>query len=305
MDGLEKRKTKGRYSKAACVAELPPQCKGAVVEFTVRRRRYSVDVSAMSQKSLDKGTRRQVMRTGAVWFYGASASSNASGLDADHAAGARWSRYETALQRLLEEAYQEHSAAGGRKRGAEGAKEGSGDGPREAMVSEQAAALVEAATEGGLGEGEARAALDAVLAPGVALPAVLRTLRALTERHGVRCTEDDVRRVVLCVGSVAALQLILRSSPDLQIVGLDIFERRFDPRFAGLKINDDGLKRCLKAVLARGARLGQPSSVPASKLLRKLDVDASPAWAARFLESMAQAGWELPEPLQARVEAFL
>jgi len=308
LDEREERRPRGRCrAPKACSADLPPQRKGAAVEFSMGASHYVVDVTGMYQKNLVSGNRRTVRRTGGTWFFDASssASSRAGGPRADPSAGARWTRYESGLQRLLEEAYREHGAPG-EAAGEEGAPEASAEGSARGLGPAELLARASSAREGSLAAEELRAGVEAALAPGVDLGTRLRILEVLTLRHGARCTEDDVRRATLSVGSLAVLQIVLRSSPeDLQLAGMDIFERRFDPRFARLKINDDGLKRCLKALLARGARLGQPSCVPASKLLRKIDADAFPEWVRRCLRSPKDPELELPEPLQARVEAFL
>merc|ERR1712232_1039252 len=109
----------------------------------------------------------------------------------------------------------------------------------------------------------------------------------LSQHGNLRCTLDDVRRAGLLVGSIAMLQLVLASNSKIQLQGMPIFDRRYPGQF---KLNEVGRKRCLKAMLARGAVLGPPNLLPSSKLLRKIEADAMAEWARRYLDSMVILG---------------
>merc|ERR1712232_1555402 len=97
--------------------------------------------------------------------------------------------------------------------------------------------------------------------------------------QGFEFSVDDARRVALLTCSPEALQLVVCSAPQVQLFGIDIF----DKRYPGLVFNER-LKLCVKILLARGARLGKHA--PASKLIRKLEADTRDPWAQRYLASM-------------------
>jgi len=298
----ERAKPKGRNSHGKALnPDVKPARRGSLVEFAIRKSHYVVDVNKMCQVNLSSGNRRLVWRKSATSWHFNAASSGASRSTGE---AFQWARYAMNVEDLLEEAFRECCSRTGAA-----PDNGKGLGPLEPAPGppatlREAAARAEATTPGGLDPESRSELLGAALAPGAPRGPALQALRVLTEHHGMRCSAEDARLAALCTGSMAALQLVLRSNPGVQLLGLDVFERRFG-NFCGRKINDEGIKHCLKALLARGACLGQPSSVPASKLLRKLDADAFPAWAQRYFSSMARAGMELPEQVQARVEAFL
>lgn len=153
-------------------------------------------------------------------------------------------------------------------------------------------AAVEASASSGAGS-ESKVAKAACLAAPL--------IAALSQRHGLRCTADDARRAGLLAGSMRLLRAVLVSSPDLNLVGVDIFDRKYTK----LRLNEPGRKNCIKCLLARGMRFGSSECTPSSKLLRKLEGDADPQWADRYLDSMMRACPALPENLPGRVRAFL
>eukprot|EP00930_Biecheleria_cincta_P001979 TRINITY_DN103057_c0_g1_i1.p1 TRINITY_DN103057_c0_g1~~TRINITY_DN103057_c0_g1_i1.p1 ORF type:complete len:403 (-),score=56.51 TRINITY_DN103057_c0_g1_i1:20-1228(-) len=113
----------------------------------------------------------------------------------------------------------------------------------------------------------------------------------------LRCTADHVRRAGLVVGSMRLLQAVLRSAPNLQLVGIDIFDRKY-PK---LSLQDVGRKNCVRCLLSRGMRLGSSTHVPQGKLLRKVEADAEPAWTERYLDCMMTENPQLPEWVRIRV----
>merc|ERR1740121_376308 len=118
----------------------------------------------------------------------------------------------------------------------------------------------------------------ALLAPGIKSSVALPALGALVREQGLQFCAEDARHAALHVGSAAVLQVVLCSEPQVQVVGLDIFDRRYP----GL-VFDEGIKACVKILLARGAQLGKLA--PPGKLLRKVEGDMLEAWAVRYLDS--------------------
>merc|ERR1712083_1063901 len=109
-------------------------------------------------------------------------------------------------------------------------------------------------------------------------------------------------RAALGSSSMAVLRFVLESSPAIQLHGLDIFDRRY----VGTKVNGhESRKACLKALLARGAKLGPANNVPSSKLLRKLECESFQSWVDRYFKSMACARMDMPDNLRERICAFL
>lgn len=126
-------------------------------------------------------------------------------------------------------------------------------------------------------------------------------LKRLATRHGLRCSIEHARRAGLVIGSMQLLRAVLVSTPDLCLVGADIF----DKRYAKLKMNDSGRKNSIRCLLARGMRLGSKDCTPSSKLLRKVEEDAAPQWTTRWLDSAMLAYPTLPESMRSRVLAFV
>eukprot|EP00928_Gymnodinium_smaydae_P082628 TRINITY_DN65949_c0_g1_i1.p1 TRINITY_DN65949_c0_g1~~TRINITY_DN65949_c0_g1_i1.p1 ORF type:complete len:467 (-),score=54.52 TRINITY_DN65949_c0_g1_i1:725-2125(-) len=126
-------------------------------------------------------------------------------------------------------------------------------------------------------------------------------LKSLVQRHGFRCDVNHVRRAGLVAGSMQLLQVALQSAPSIQLVGEDIFDRKY-PK---LKLNDVSRKNCIRCLLSRGMHLGNSSVTPVSKLLRKIDADATPQWAARWLNTMMTLYPQMPEAIRTRVCIFL
>lgn len=124
---------------------------------------------------------------------------------------------------------------------------------------------------------DVRAACEAVFTAGVSISMALRTLHTLVCDHGLQFSADDARRVAFSSGSVEVLQLVLCTPPQVQLLGLEIFDRHY----SGLDRSVLGFKSCIKILLARGARLGK--FAPTSKLLRKFEADTKDAWAQRYL----------------------
>lgn len=157
---------------------------------------------------------------------------------------------------------------------------------------------VEQANPGVMSLVEAQAVCKTVLASNVSSSVATQTLEALSQGQGLTFSASDARCAALNMGSAAVLQVVLCSKPHVQLLGLEIFDRRYP----GLVLND-GVKLCVRMLLARGAQLGR--FAPSSKLLRKIDADELCAWAQRYLDSMSHAGMELPEHVQHQVLRFL
>jgi hypothetical protein len=158
--------------------------------------------------------------------------------------------------------------------------------------------LAEQASHGHLPPPDARVACDALLAPGVKPSVALPALKALVRHQGLQFCVEDARRAALHIGSTAVLQLVLCSEPQVQVVGLDVFDRRYP----GLGL-DEWRKECVKLLLARGAQLGKVA--PAGKLLRKVEGDVLEGWALRYFDSAACAGIDFPDVVQQHVAEFL
>lgn len=158
--------------------------------------------------------------------------------------------------------------------------------------------LGQQASPGHLPPQDARAACDALLAPGVKASVVLPALRALVRHQVLQFCVKDVRRAALHIGSISVLQLVLCSEPQVQLVGLGIFDRRY-PGF----ILDESRKECIKILLARGAELGKVA--PPGKLLRKIEGEMLEPWVLRYLNSAASAGIDFPDVVQQHVLEFL
>merc|ERR1712048_1137307 len=127
--------------------------------------------------------------------------------------------------------------------------------------------------------GDARSVFESMLTSALIDSEALRTLWTLVQDHGLKFSVDDARRVALSTSSPEMLQLVLCSAPQVQLLGMEIFDRRY-PRL----VLTEQVKACLKILLARGAHLGK-KFVPPSKLLRKLEADANDAWERRYLIS--------------------
>lgn len=140
------------------------------------------------------------------------------------------------------------------------------------------------------------------LSSGVSIPHASTVMKRLVEDQDLHCTTCDARKAALLAGSMALLKLVLRSSPNMQFRGLDVFDKRYPGQF---KLNDNGRKNCLKALLARGAHLGAPTIVPASKLLHKIEADSFSAWVTRYFASLSAAGLAFPDPVEQRILSFL
>merc|ERR1712187_121561 len=97
------------------------------------------------------------------------------------------------------------------------------------------------------------------------------------------------------------LQAVLDSTPDISLVGLDVFDRKYSK----LRIQDAGLKNCIRSLLARGMHLGSQDRPPHSKLLRKIEADAEPLWVQRWLDAMLVACPHLPESVGDRIWELL
>jgi len=135
----------------------------------------------------------------------------------------------------------------------------------------------------------------ALLCQGVS---ALAALRSLSENHGFRFSQEDIRHALLARGSPTLLKEMLCSEPQVQLLGMDIF----DKRYPGLVLNE-GVRACIRILLSRGAKLG--SFAPASKLLRKVEADELEAWTARYLTSMSCAQMDLPDHVRQLILNFL
>jgi len=144
----------------------------------------------------------------------------------------------------------------------------------------------------------ARAVFESMLASTVTDSVAIGTIQKLVQGHGFEFSVDDVRRVAFSICSPEVLKHVVCSAPQVQLRGIEIFDRRYP----GLVLSQR-LKLCVKILLARGAQLGKAS--PASKLLRKLEVDTNHAWAQRYFTSLTRAGMHVPDHVQQRVLAYL
>jgi len=99
-------------------------------------------------------------------------------------------------------------------------------------------------------------------------------------------------------GQVEALRLVVCRGPQVQLKGHDIFDRRYP----GFVLTEEH-KRCIKIMLARGARLGK--FAPSSKLLRKVESDTLLLWTNRFLHSLLLSGVVLPDHVQEHIVQFI
>lgn len=191
----------------------------------------------------------------------------------------------------------------GRSDQAASRNEAKADKPRRLPSTLGAAAdLLEGCVLGDLSAAEARQVCALCLSPNAARAKALNILRRLVEVHGYQCDAADARSAALLVGSLALLQLVLVSNPALSVVGMDVFDRRYPGQF---KLNAEGRKHCLKALLARGAQLGDKLVVPGSKLLKKIEADAYGAWIETYFRSLHQAGLQFPCNVEDRVRSFL
>jgi len=130
------------------------------------------------------------------------------------------------------------------------------------------------------------------------LPAAVQALRSLCQHHGLQFSQEDVRQAALKRGSVGMLRVLLCSEPQVQLLGMDIFDRRYP----GLVVSE-GVKACIRMLLSRGAKLG--SFAPASKLLRKVEADELEAWVQRYFISMNAACMDLPDHVRQQIWNFL
>lgn len=124
-------------------------------------------------------------------------------------------------------------------------------------------------------------------------------LRELTHRQNLQCTVADARQAAVLIGSMVLLQVVLLSNPTMQLMGEEVF----DQRYPSLKLNTTGRKNTVRALLARGMKLG--SHAPSSKLLRKIEADSIPLWEERYLDAMMDAMPELPERVRDHIKSFL
>ena len=119
-----------------------------------------------------------------------------------------------------------------------------------------------------------------------------QTIESLLDTHPtLEFTVQEARSAALSRQD-EALRLVRCRRPQVQVMGLDIFDRRY-PGF----VLTDCHKCCIKMMLARGARLGQFAP---SKLLRRVETDMLGLWLQCFLRSLMLAGVHLPDPVRKR-----
>jgi hypothetical protein len=157
---------------------------------------------------------------------------------------------------------------------------------------------------------------DRVLRAAWPIQEVVRAVRSLM-RLGLRPTPAQCRLVAIGLGSLSLLRVLLVEA-DVDVCGLVLFEAtgaassgKTGPR--GVKRSKESLKAlhfdvqqskgCLKALMARGALLGQHA--PPSKLLRKLEDDGNALWNQRALDGVTRAHPEIPDVVLERMRAFL
>lgn len=281
----DKRRPRGRYSEAAR-REKETVRRGAIVRFCVGGSGvFKVDTIESCQWTVKSGRRRAVERRDGEWFY------------QDFG---KWIKYAKDIQVELELAFKESTAGADTSKAASDSQ--SVDAEAVPSSPEEALIFVRRFPSSHFRPEVLRACVDLALAPKTSPQVAFKLLCTLVEGYNVKFTRGDVRRAALFMGSMAILHIVISSSPALQLLGFDIF----DKRYPGLgSFNDEGKKQCLKALLSRGARLGESGFVPPSKLLRKIESDTFTAWAQRYLASMTVAGMDLPDHVQKRVEAFV
>jgi len=137
----------------------------------------------------------------------------------------------------------------------------------------------------------------ACLGPNMFMDAA-KLITHLARRQGLRCSSDDARKAGLIIGSMSILKAVLGSDPEMQLFGVEIFNQKY----AGIKLNMQGRKDCIRSLLARGMILG--SHAPSSKLLKKVEADSLPLWETRFLSALFAKFDDLPEQSVTRIWSF-
>jgi hypothetical protein len=155
-----------------------------------------------------------------------------------------------------------------------------------------------AKTEQDISTADLAASYKGILTSSVCPFDAINMLRTLWQNRQLPFSAEDARHAALSIGSVAVLRIILCTGPGVQLLGVEIFDRRY-PGF----VLTDGTKSCIRMLLTRGAWLGR--FAPASKLLRKIEADELPVWAQRYLNSMANVDMDVPDPLRHRIVSFL
>jgi len=334
-DGPSIERFQARNSHPAGTCALEEMCSGPLsiaseatrVRFVAQNGlRYLVDISSMVQQNLNSGRRREVRRERSrlIWEYDSATRRGKSRC-------AKWTAYPNEVQVALEQVFRTNGrfqetcsvfpcgnsppphdddrdgapALGRLEFYCGGLPPGGVPLPLEPHSHPSLidiSRILQEAIPGSLGHDALRKFCDAALTHDAEPQLAWHTLQSLVRQHSFRCIAKDARRATLFIGSMAILRLMFQSNSDLQLHGIDIFDRRYPGL---IQLNDEGRKRCLKAMLARGARLGPASLVPTSKLLRKIEADAFPEWVRRYFRSMTLAGLALPDNVQATIEACL
>jgi len=256
----------------------------AVVRYAAHGVPFAVDIAAMLQHDASTGQALQVKRLKAGSWSVKKSSQKSNG----------WSPYPIELSLQLEHVYQSLLPPDA----------SSSLASSDASPCPLLQALAKAGAEpGSMPEEEVRTAADSALEAAAAgsrsAEVAVKLVTALVLRQELRCTPMDARRAGLVAGSMTLLQIVLRSAPGMQLIGLEVF----DQKYAGIKLNEDGRKNGIRSLLSRGMVLGRQA--PLSKLLRKIQADSIPLWEARLLDAMLREFSLLPEQVVVRIKSFM
>ena len=239
---------------------------------------YQVDVRKMQQRNLRTGKIRAVSFQGqAGWFFDKCGGNSV-----------RWLPYARSLHRVLDAALADvQTEPRGRQDDSDGDADPSQTSPQATQTQKVQAREPEKAFD------PLAACRDALEREGA-----VQAIKDLLEAHPSLIFSAQEARSAALSGQVDALQIILCRGPQVQLMGLDIFDRRY-PGF----VLTEQRKWCIKMMLARGARLGK--FAPNSKLLRKVESDVLGLWTDCFLRSLLLTGLDLPDPVQERIVQFV
>lgn len=333
---MNARKSRGRPSAASRVQLKSNSQDGRTVRFQANNGEvYHVDVVQMQQRNVATGNRRAVRRSGGKWFF--SSFSRRQGATSESFMKQSWQAYTNHVQQDLEAAFRGSAAkldkvhntlccAQGHpvvfdkrwkhecnlcgasstayrcadfcdydlcKQCAVATEETTSRNGPKALISKAAHAI-----SGSLSSKDASDTCKAFLTSNMGLPAVVQGLRGLCQDHALQFSVEDVRQIAITWGSVSLLRLVLCSEPQVQLLGMHIFDRRYP----GLVVSD-GVKACVRLLLSRGANLGR--FAPASKLFRKVEADELEAWAQRYFTSMDRSCINLPDHAKQQILDFL
>eukprot|EP00747_Dinoflagellata_sp_TGD_P197306 gnl/TRDRNA2_/TRDRNA2_68514_c0_seq2.p1 gnl/TRDRNA2_/TRDRNA2_68514_c0~~gnl/TRDRNA2_/TRDRNA2_68514_c0_seq2.p1 ORF type:complete len:319 (-),score=55.64 gnl/TRDRNA2_/TRDRNA2_68514_c0_seq2:197-1153(-) len=314
---------KGRAARAAVAAETPTDTclnvhhDGKCVTYTaLSGSEYRIDVAAMQQLDVNTGTCRAVFRkpgVGKFWHWEFQAFT----------VGARNYTPPKCVAAALEECWQSQQPDDGES--STGARVNTHLHRTIQTLDDQAlTGLVDLlkisetkADDAPLAECDdelrelARAATTDKIVQQVLADRLLQTTWPIEEvvcalrcfmRLGLRPTPAHCRTVAIGRGSLTLLRVLLVEA-NVDVCGLVLFEVAPSKRSQAAGNWVQRCKEALKALMARGAILGQHA--PPSKLLRKVEEDGILLWTERALDGLTRAHPELPDAIVERVSAFL